>query len=80
MLQNGCDGHRLDPLTHLHATTALFEDFVSTVGEVADCHCESRILARGGGGYAIYSVVTRAWTLVWSALCGEEATGVAVGA
>lgn len=73
VLQNGCDGHHFDPLTHLRATTGLFEDFVHLVGEVADRHCEGRILATGGGGYAIYSVVPRAWTLVWSALCGEEA-------
>lgn len=72
VLQNGCDGHMFDPLTHLRATTGLFEEFVRVVGEVADVYCEGRIVATGGGGYAIYSVVPRAWTLVWSALCGER--------
>lgn len=73
VLQNGCDGHVLDPLAHLRATTGLFEDFVRVVGEVADRHCKGRIVATGGGGYAIYTVVPRAWALVWGALCGEPA-------
>jgi acetoin utilization protein AcuC len=72
VLQNGCDGHVLDPLTHLRATTGLFEDFVRVTCEIADRHCEGRVLATGGGGYAIYSVVPRAWTLVWAALSGRE--------
>ena len=31
-----------------------------------------RIIATGGGGYAIDEVVPRAWTIVWSLLCGIE--------
>ncbi len=73
VLQNGCDGHVLDPLAHLRATTGLFEDFVRLVGEVADRWCEGRVVATGGGGYAIHAVVPRAWTLVWGALCGDPA-------
>lgn len=73
VLQNGCDGHILDPLAHLRATTGLFEEFVHVVCDVADRHCDGRIVATGGGGYAIYTVVPRAWTLVWGALCGEPA-------
>jgi acetoin utilization protein AcuC len=73
VLENGCDGHVLDPLTHLRATTQLFEEFVQIVCDVADEHCEGRILATGGGGYAAYTVVPRAWTLVWAALNGVRA-------
>src|SRR5690606_22689521 len=73
VLQTGCDGHVLDPLTHLRATTQLFEDLVRVVCDVADRHCNGRIVATGGGGYAIHAVVPRAWTLVWGALCGEPA-------
>lgn len=73
VLQNGCDGHVLDPLTHLRATTGLFEDLVRVVCEVADRHCGGRIVATGGGGYAIHAVVPRAWALVWGALCGTPA-------
>ncbi|HET9984196.1 MAG TPA: acetoin utilization protein AcuC [Longimicrobiales bacterium] len=73
VLQNGCDAHVLDPLTHLRCTTRLYEETVKVVGEVADRHCRGRIVATGGGGYAAYTVVPRAWTLVWAGLCGVEA-------
>jgi len=74
VLQNGCDSHMLDPLTHLNCTTRIFEDLVKTVCAVADEHCGGRIIATGGGGYAVEEVVPRAWTLVWSALRGVEVT------
>ena len=72
VLQNGCDGHALDPLTHLRASTGLFEEFVTSVCVLADEHCQGRVIATGGGGYAVYDVVPRAWTLVWSALRGIQ--------
>lgn len=73
VLQNGCDGHVLDPLTHLRATTRLFEELVRVACDVADRHCDGRVVATGGGGYAIHTVVPRAWALVWGALCGQPA-------
>ena len=73
VLQNGCDAHVLDPLTHLRATTRLYEETVRIVSDVADAHCGGRIVATGGGGYSAFNVVPRAWTLVWAALCGLEA-------
>jgi acetoin utilization protein AcuC len=73
VLQNGCDAHVLDPLTHLRCTTSLFEQLTRTVCEIADHYCESRMVATGGGGYAIYTVVPRAWTLVWAVLSGTSA-------
>jgi acetoin utilization protein AcuC len=73
LLQAGCDAHALDPLTHLRCTTGLYERLVRIVGEVADRHCDGRIIATGGGGYAIYRVVPRAWTLVWAALSERDA-------
>jgi len=73
VLQNGCDGHTLDPLTHLRATTRLYEETVRTVCEVADRLCGGRVVATGGGGYAVWQVVPRAWTLVWAGLSGQEA-------
>jgi acetoin utilization protein AcuC len=72
VLMNGVDGHVLDPLTHLRATTRLYEQTVRLVGELADQHCGGRILATGGGGYDIWRVVPRAWTLVWAALSGQQ--------
>lgn len=73
VLQTGCDAHAWDPLTHLQCTTHLFPKLVGIVAEVADAHCGGRIVATGGGGYAIHSVVPRAWTLSWAALAGVEA-------
>lgn len=73
VMQCGCDGHALDPLTHLRCTTAFYEQAVQLMGEVADEQCGGRIIATGGGGYAIHTVVPRAWTLVWSALCDVTA-------
>ena len=76
VLQCGCDAHVLDPLTHLRCTTGLFERMTRLVCDVADEHCEGRVVATGGGGYAIYKVVPRAWTLVWAALNGIDAPDV----
>jgi acetoin utilization protein AcuC len=72
VLQAGCDAHLLDPLTHLRCTTNLYPELVRIVCDIADEHCGGRVLATGGGGYAIHSVVPRAWALVWAALCGVD--------
>jgi acetoin utilization protein AcuC len=74
VLQNGCDSHVLDPLTHLRCTTRLYEQLVRAVCQIADQLCGGRVVATGGGGYAIYHVVPRAWTLVWATLRDIEAT------
>jgi acetoin utilization protein AcuC len=68
VLQNGCDSHALDPLTHLRCSTRIFEECTRIVCEIADDYCKGRVIATGGGGYAIHEVVPRAWTLVWCAL------------
>ncbi|MDB4948988.1 MAG: histone deacetylase [Gemmatimonadetes bacterium] len=73
VLQSGCDGHTLDPLTHLRATTRLYEETTRITCEVADRVCGGRVVATGGGGYSVWRVVPRAWTLVWAALSGQEA-------
>jgi len=73
VLQAGCDAHALDPLTDLRCSTRIYEELTRLVCEVADQHCGGRVVATGGGGYAIHEVVPRAWSLVWSALRGVEA-------
>ncbi len=70
LMQCGCDAHRYDPLTHLRCTTNLYDALVRRVCDMADRLCGGRLIATGGGGYAIYTVVPRAWALVWAALCG----------
>jgi acetoin utilization protein AcuC len=73
VLQTGCDSHALDPLTHLRCSTRLYEQLVRRTAQLADRFCEGRIVATGGGGYAIHEVVPRAWALTWATLCGVEA-------
>jgi acetoin utilization protein AcuC len=73
VLQNGCDAHVLDPLTHLRCTTRMYEETLRITCEVADQFCGGRIVATGGGGYAVWRVVPRAWTLVWAGLSGQTA-------
>jgi acetoin utilization protein AcuC len=73
VLQSGCDGHTLDPLTHLRATTRLYEETTRITCEVADRVCGGRVVGTGGGGYDIWRVVPRAWTLVWAGLSGQTA-------
>lgn len=71
VLQNGCDGHCLDPLTHLHVSTRTLERVVTLVHDLAHRFCGGRLIALGGGGYDIWRVTPRAWTLVWAALGGQ---------
>jgi acetoin utilization protein AcuC len=69
--QNGCDGHALDPLTHLHAQTPTFEHFAHRAHELAHELCDGRLVATGGGGYALWTAVPRAWTAVWAAISDQ---------
>jgi acetoin utilization protein AcuC len=64
--QDGCDTHYLDPLAHLAATTRIWPRVGKMFHELAHELCEGRWLALGGGGYAIYEVVPRAWTLLFA--------------
>lgn len=73
VVQAGCDTHAFDPLTHLRCTTNLSEALMRRVVAIADECCDGRIVATGGGGYAIRTVVPRAWTLAWATLSGREA-------
>jgi acetoin utilization protein AcuC len=70
--QNGCDGHALDPLTHLSATTRLYEHVPQRMHELAHELCGGRWVATGGGGYDIWRVVPRAWTALWAAVSHQE--------
>ena len=73
VVQAGCDTHAHDPLTHFRCTTRLAEALMQRVVAVAEEHCAGRVVATGGGGYAIRTVVPRAWTLAWAALLGRDA-------
>ncbi len=65
--QHGSDSHVLDPLAHLRVTTAAMSRAARLLDDVAHAHTSGRWLATGGGGYDVYRVVPRAWSLVWLA-------------
>ena len=68
--QNGCDAHRYDPLTHLAATTRIYREMPRITHKLAHEVCGGRWVAVGGGGYDIWRVVPRAWTMLWAEMCG----------
>jgi acetoin utilization protein AcuC len=65
--QHGSDSHAFDPLAHQRVTTAAYWQADRLLDELAHHHCAGRWLATGGGGYDVYRVVPRAWSLVWLA-------------
>jgi acetoin utilization protein AcuC len=69
--QNGCDGHAIDPLTHLHYLTPTFEYVGKRTHELAHELCDGKLIAMGGGGYGLWTVVPRAWASVWAAISDQ---------
>lgn len=69
--QHGCDAHALDPLAHVHCSMRIYKRMPELIRELADKWCEGRWVALGGGGYDIYRVVPRAWSLVWLVMTGN---------
>ena len=65
LTQNGADSHYYDPLTHLSATMRIYREIPKLAHELAHKYCEGRWVAVGGGGYDIWRVVPRAWSLIW---------------
>jgi acetoin utilization protein AcuC len=70
--QNGCDAHTFDPLTHLSASMRIYQEIPKLARALADELCEGRLIATGGGGYDIWRVVPRAWSLLWAELSGQR--------
>lgn len=71
LTQNGADAHYLDPLTHLYGTMRIFREIPKLAHEIAHRYCEGRWIAVGGGGYDIWRVVPRAWSLIWMEMTGK---------
>lgn len=65
LTQNGADAHYLDPLTHLYGTMNIYREIPKIVHELAHEYCDGKWIAVGGGGYDIWRVVPRAWSLLW---------------
>ena len=64
--QHGCDTHAWDPLTHLSLTTRGIREQIKLAHQLAHTYCQGRWVALGGGGYDLYRVVPRAWSMVWA--------------
>ncbi|WP_040948555.1 acetoin utilization protein AcuC [Gorillibacterium massiliense] len=63
--QHGCDAHAFDPLAHIHCSMNIYLHIPRIIREAADRWCGGRWIALGGGGYDIWRVVPRAWSLLW---------------
>lgn len=64
--QHGCDTHAWDPLTHLSLTMRGIKAQIKLAHQLAHTYCKGRWVALGGGGYDLYRVVPRAWSMVWA--------------
>lgn len=71
LTQNGADSHYFDPLTHLSATMSIYKEIPKLAHELAHQYCKGRWIAVGGGGYDIWRVVPRAWSLIWLEMTGN---------
>jgi acetoin utilization protein AcuC len=63
--QHGCDAHAFDPLAHIQCSMSSYLRMPEIIHEAAHTWCEGRWVALGGGGYDIWRVVPRAWSLLW---------------
>jgi len=70
--QHGCDTHAWDPLTHLSLTMRGIQAQVKLAHELAHTYCQGRWVALGGGGYDLFRVVPRAWSVVWAEMSGQS--------
>ncbi|MDO5681278.1 MAG: acetoin utilization protein AcuC [Propionibacteriaceae bacterium] len=69
--QHGCDAHADDPLTDLDMSIDGQRHSYQMVAELAEKYCEDRWVATGGGGYALETVVPRAWAHLLAVLAGQ---------
>ncbi|MHB8513431.1 MAG: acetoin utilization protein AcuC [Actinomycetota bacterium] len=70
--QLGCDTHATDPLAHLNLTTRSYEFLARSFHDLAHKVTSGKWLAVGGGGYEIYKVVPRAWTVYAAEIAGIQ--------
>jgi acetoin utilization protein AcuC len=70
--QHGADSHLWDPLAHLRNTVSSMGAAARLVHALAHEHAGGRWLATGGGGYDVYRVVPRSWSLVWLAAAHRD--------
>ena len=69
---HGCDTHAWDPLTHLELTMIGIQEQMKLAHQLAHTYCQGRWVALGGGGYDLYRVVPRAWSILWAEMSDQE--------
>jgi acetoin utilization protein AcuC len=69
--QHGCDSHADDPLAHLMLSVDGQRAAYLALHDLAHEVAGGRWVATGGGGYALVSVVPRAWTHLLAAVAGR---------
>lgn len=69
---HGCDTHAWDPLTHLKLTLRGIQAQAKMTHQLAHTYCQGRWVAFGGGGYDLYRVVPRAWSMLWAEMSEQE--------
>lgn len=69
IFQCGADSLMDDPITHLCYTESAHARAARTLCELADRHCDGRLVATGGGGYNRDNLA-RAWTSVVRSFAG----------
>jgi acetoin utilization protein AcuC len=67
LLQCGADSIADDPITHLRYSEKSHAHAAKRLSELADIHCEGKLLAMGGGGYN-HDNIAKTWTTVVEAL------------
>jgi acetoin utilization deacetylase AcuC-like enzyme len=70
--QHGCDTHSWDPLTHLSLTMRGIRTQMKFAHQLVHTFCGGRWVALGGGGYDLYRVVPRAWSLLWAEMSEQD--------
>jgi acetoin utilization protein AcuC len=75
--QHGCDAHAYDPLSHIHCSMSIYAEMPAVIHELAHQYADGRWIAVGGGGYDIWRVVPRAWSLVWLEMTDHPAAAAA---
>jgi acetoin utilization protein AcuC len=71
LTQQGCDGHRLDPLAHLSLTVDGQRAAYQALHRLAHETAAGRWILTGGGGYELVQVVPRAWTHLLAEAAGH---------
>ncbi|RTE03605.1 acetoin utilization protein AcuC [Paenibacillus whitsoniae] len=73
--QHGCDAHAFDPLAHVHCSMHVYKAMPELIHRLAHQWCAGRWVALGGGGYDIWRVVPRAWSLLWLVMSEQALLG-----